>query len=308
MALRALVISTDVGTLWTRFALSDGSPLEVPVAGRLFIDYALEATERYGIAEADVVDWHPGERLVARFAEPRDGVCTVRYHQGKNPAPRDLADLDHIPGLPPPDDNCYVLWGLCLPLHAPGEARYEPVPDEALRQTPAGIYHRVGGRWMRAVGTVSVMPDTASWLALSMDLLEGRGGYTLPGYSAERGTFICRNVVMEYGTEATPPVLLLDNVWCARNVRLENGVILGRNAFVGEGTRLSRTMVCDDTFVGEGLDLEGKIVVGRRIIDAASCSWVDIEELGIAHRIRRPSNPFSALLRFLAGASHGRRR
>ena len=300
---RALFVPSVPDALWAPAVLPGVNPLETAVAGRQFIDYVLEAAKRFGITAAHVIDWLYTSRLEDRFAEKRDGSVAVEYHRGHGPVPLGLADLPREFG-----DVGPVVWGLCLPFYEPSEARYEPVPDEETHRTPTGIYRRDGARWLRASAAVFALRDFATWLGLTMELLSGGGSYTLPGYSAEKGVSLCRNVVMEYGTMARPPVLLLDNVWCERNVRLENGVVLGRNVFVGEGTRLSRTMVCDDTFLGAGLNLVGKIVVGRRIIDAVSGTWVDIEEEGIAHRIQRSPNWLDSVFRFLAGRSFGRRR
>ena len=56
-----------------------------------------------------------------------------------------------------------------------------------------------------------------------------------------------------------PPVLLQDNTWLARNVRLDGEVIIDSGSYVSEGARLHRTVVCRDTFIGAGLDLDGKV-------------------------------------------------
>lgn len=300
---RALLVPSVPDALWAPAVLPGVNPLETAVAGRQFIDYALEAAQRFDISKILVIDWLHTPRLEARFAETRDGTVAVEYHRGYGPVPLGLADLPRELG-----DEGPVVWGLCIPFYVPGTVRCEPVPDEETWKTPSGIYFRDGARWMRVTSPVTALRDFATWLGLTLELLTGFGEYTLPGYSAEKGVSLCRNVVLEYGTSVRPPVLLLDNVWCERNVRLENGVVLGRNVFVGEGTSLSRTVVCDDTFLGAGLNLDGKIVVGRRIIDAASGTWVDIEEEGIAHRIQRSPNWLDAVFRFLAGRSFGRRR
>ena len=59
----------------------------------------------------------------------------------------------------------------------------------------------------------------------------------------------------------------------------------------------------------DSLDLVDKIVIGRRIIDAMTGTWVDMDEPGVAHGIGGVGyfgwlRPF---LRFLYGTSRGRR-
>ena len=116
-----------------------------------------------------------------------------------------------------------------------------------------------------------------------------------------------RNVVLEHGTEVKPPVLLQDNTWFARNVRLDGDVIVNSGSYVSEGARLYRTIVGRDTFIGAGLDLDGKIVAGRRVIDPETGTWVDLEEPGIARHIPTGLGWMRKLWRFMRGRSFGRR-
>ena len=76
------------------------------------------------------------------------------------------------------------------------------------------------------------------------------------------------------------------------------------------GTRLERTVVADRTYVGTDLELVDKIVVGHRVIDAATGAWVDIGERGIARALGGWTWPRWALAAadFLRGrANRGRR-
>ena len=119
-----------------------------------------------------------------------------------------------------------------------------------------------------------------------------------------------QGVVLEHGVDVKPPVLLQNNVWCARNVRFAGDVIVYSGTFIAEGTTLRRTVICGNTFIGTELDLDGKIVVGNRIIDAETGVWTDVEDEGIARRIRHRIGGLGwlrALWSFLLGRSRGRR-
>ena len=100
-------------------------------------------------------------------------------------------------------------------------------------------------------------------------------------------------------------MILQDNTWCARNVRLDGDVVVGQRAFIGEGSHLSRTIIGDDTYVGTGLELSDKIIVGRRIIDVQTGSWTDIEEPGLVGTIGG-GGWLRRLWVFLKGTSQGR--
>jgi NDP-sugar pyrophosphorylase family protein len=161
---------------------------------------------------------------------------------------------------------------------------------------------------MRIVPHGFVVRNAMAWYRMNLAVLHNPDVFTLPGYSVEKGVHLGRNVVMERGTEVKGPVLLQDNVWCARNVRLDGDVIVGKGSFVSEDAHIARTIICDNTFIGPGLELIDKIVAGSHVIDAATGEWTDIEEPGIARRIGEDGGWLRGLWRFLQGASRGRRR
>ena len=285
---RLLFVPSVAATEWLHELLPQLSSVALPIAGRHFIDYALESAQRFGFKKTGVLDWHYSERIQAEFGEgiSSSGIPCL-YQRGQGPVPHGLDELDKIPSpfTNPVRDGLVVMWGICLSNHRPEEVSLEPVPAGECADTPVGAYCRKDGRWMRICPQGLAVTDVKSWYRLNSAVLENPWLFTLPGYSAEKDVNIGRNVVMERGTRVKPPVILQDNTWCARNVRLDGDVVVGQRAFIGEGTRLARTIIGDDTYVGIGLDLSDKIVVGRRIIDVPTGNWMDVEEPGLAGTI-----------------------
>ena len=292
--------------------MPDLSPIALPIAGRRFIDYALESAQRFGFARSGVLDWHYSESLAAacRDQTSNRGIpCS--YQKGEGPVPRGLNDLDGTPGpfTNPVSDGLMVVWGICLTSHRPDELTFEPLSAEACAETPVGLYCRRDGRWMRVRPHGLCVRDVRSWYRMNCAVLENAWVFTLPGYSAEKDVHIGRNVVMERGTKVKPPVILQDDTWCARNVVFDGDVVVGQRTFVGEGAHLSRAIVGDDTYVGVGLELVDKIVVGHRIIDIETGSWTDVEEPGLAGSIGGFGLGWlRKLWTFLKGTSRGRLR
>ena len=298
---------------WIRDILPSKSPAELPVAGRRFVDYGLEMAQRAKATLLEVLDWSWSEHLAKEFSSPTCTGNALFYEKGTGPLPRGLDDLG---GLDTPltqsiSDGLVVVWGLCMPLDA-ALVESDPLTVEECADTPQGIYRRKDGSWrrlMRGGGGVSSVCDIKSWYELNFTVLHAPDAFTLPGYSAETDVHLGRNVVLEHGVDVKPPVLLQDNVWCARNVHFEGDVIVGSGTFIAEGATLRRTVVCSNTYIGAGLELDGKIVAGNRIIDAETGVWTDVEDEGIARRIRRFDGMgwLRALWRFLLGRSRGRR-
>ena len=305
-----LFVPSVPGSEWVATVLPGRSPAELPVTGRRLIDYALERVRRFGFPVAGVPGRSFSERLSADVEEDEHAGCHVYYHRGAGDVPRGLAALEN-PSFPLAGkvvDGLTVIWGPCITSGEPDEISVEPLPPEACVQTPMGIYRREGGRWMRVRPKGLAAKDVRSWRRINLAVLENPDAFTLPGYTAERDVHIGRNVVLERGTQVGHPVLLNDDVWCARNVRIDRDVIIGRGAFVGEGAHLLRTIVCDETYIGTGLEIVDKIVVGSRIIDAEAGSWIDLDEKGVVHGInQRGTGWMRKIVNFLYGRSRGKR-
>ena len=77
---------------------------------------------------------------------------------------------------------------------------------------------------------------------------------------------------------------------------------------MSEGTHLLRTIVCDETYIGNDLEILDKIIVGSRVIDAEAGTWIDLGEKGMAHGIDHHGTGWMRkFVDFLYGRSRGRR-
>lgn len=294
---------------WVQEILPGISPAELPVAGRRAIDYEIEIAQSFDVMFMEVLDWHYSEKLAEDFADMTRTGKAVFYEKGEGAVPAGLNDIE---GYSSPltgniEDGLVVVWGVVLSMHTPGNVMLEPVPPEECAKTPAGIYRREGGRWMRILPRGLVIRSVKAWHALNFIVLSHPSEFTIPGYSSDKDIHIGRNVVIEHGTSVKPPVLLQNNTWFARNVQLDGEVIVDSGSYISEGARLAHTMVLQNTFIGPGLDLENKIVAGRRVIDAETGAWVDLEEKGLARRMPAALGWLSSIWHFLRGRSFGRR-
>ena len=294
---------------WVQDMLPGTSPAELPVAGRRVIDYELEYAHKFNVGSTEILDWRYSESLAEHFADMTRTGFQVSYKKGKGPVPKGLRDIEGYPGplTGEMSDGLVVVWGVALSTHTAKEVSLEPITEEERADTPAGIYRREGGRWMRILPRGIVLRNIKAWHTLNFLVLRSPDKFTLPGYSSERDVHIGRNVVIEHGTEVKRPVLLQDNTWLARNVRLEGDVVVDSGSYISEGVRLRRTVVCRDTMIGKGLDFDGKIVVGHRVVDADSGTWVDVDEPGLARHIPTGLGWARTLWHFIRGRSFGRR-
>ena len=305
-----LIVPSASETEWLHELLPELSPIALPIAGRRFFDYALESAQRFGFVRVGVLDWHYSEDIAAGISDVSNRGIPCIYQRGTGPVPHGLDELEKIPSpfTNPVRDGLTVVWGICLTSHRLETVSYEPISAEECAETPVGIYCRRDGQWLRIRPHGLAVRDIKSWYRLNSAVLENSWLFTLPGYSAEKDVHLGRNVVIEHGTNVKPPIILQDDTWCARNVHLDGDVVVGQRSFIGEGAHLSRTIVGDDTYVGIGLELVDKIVVGHRIIDVHTGTWTDVEEPGLAGTIGGVGLGWlRKLWSFLTGTSRGRR-
>ncbi len=307
-----LFVPSTVDAEWILETLPGTSRAELPVAGRRVIDYAVECAQRADATFIEVLDWHYSEEVAKDFLDLTRRSTPVFYIKGEGKSPDGLDDID---GMPTPltgniTDGLIVVWGPIVPDLSPDNgATLSPVSEETAAHTPTGVYIRKDGKWFAYSPPGLAIRDIRVWHLINFSALRHPELFTLPGYTAEKGVHIGRNVVIERGVTISNPVLLCDDSWCARNVVLGGNVVIGAHSYVGEGTRLVRTVVGDNTFVGDGLVFEDKIIIGSRVIDAKTGVWTDVEDPGVARSIRgrsKRSGRFRRILNFFFGWSRGR--
>ena len=293
---------------WVSELFPGYSPAELPIAGRRVVDYGLECMQKMGISFVEVLDWNYSDRLMSYFSDPTRTGQAVFYIRGEGELPHGLDDLAKVstPLTPPAADGLFVIWGPCFALDL-DKCEAEPMTAADCAETPMGFYRRIGGVWWRLRPQMFMVRDVKNWHQINFDILHAPRDFTLPGYSSEEGVYLGRSVALEHGVEVKAPVLLGDNTWFERNVRLDGDVIVGAGSFVGEGTRLSRTVVGSNTYIGTGLVFDSKIVIGNRVLDPETGVWTDLEDPGLAQRIDGGLGWLSAIWHFLRGRSHGRR-
>ena len=310
---RLLVIPSVPQTEWMQDILPGTSPVELPIAGRRAIDYLVERVQTLGAPVIEILDFHPTKHFSDAFGERTSSESIVFYHEGEGPMPQGLDDLPRVPGPLTRDisDGLMVGWGLGLPVIGPGEMTLEPISPEDRARTPPGLYRNVHGAWCRVCpqARLNLVQDIRSWHEANLMVLHHPEVFTLPGYSSEKGVNLGRNVVIEHGTSVKGPVLFCNNTWFARNVQFDGDVIVGHGSFIGEGTYLTRTLVCANTYVGERLEFRNKIIVGSHVIDAVTGSWVDTSGSSWITRTidTRGIGWMRRFVRILFGMSRGRR-
>lgn len=168
-------------------------------------------------------------------------------------------------------------------IHAP-TALVAPSNDPERRQPPAsGLRDRHG--WLLARWEGRPIPATpaassgscTSWRLDSpgdvhrahLDLMVDPGAVVVPGFEVSPGIIVARGSRFSLGAVLETPVFVGAYARCSHQANLGPHVALGDHALVDESATLRRAVVMPGTYVGRMLEVDGVILDGQVIVNAA---------------------------------------
>ncbi|RXK85015.1 NDP-sugar synthase [Chlorobaculum sp. 24CR] len=150
--------------------------------------------------------------------------------------------------------------------------------------------------------SLMALDGMASYYRASMEALEtGADRYVLPGYGGEPGCAIGRNVVMSKSVEIRKPVSIGNNVQLLGDAIIGPSAIIGSNVIIDRESTVESSIVFDNTYIGEQLEVIGRIASGNRLSDPVSGVAVTMEDPHLLSGIRK-SEALGALPRKIVHA------
>ena len=128
---------------------------------------------------------------------------------------------------------------------------------------------------------LSLIPigDVASYYRLSMETLEtGSSRYVLPGYGNEPGCAIGRNVIISKTTEIRKPVSIGNNVQLLSGTVIGPSAIIGSNVIIDTESTVTASVILDNTYIGEHLEISGRIASENLLVDPESGASIALED------------------------------
>ncbi|NTU93331.1 MAG: NDP-sugar synthase [Chlorobiaceae bacterium] len=148
------------------------------------------------------------------------------------------------------------------------------------------------------------LDSIGSYYRLSTEILNERPSpYVLPGYSNEPDCHIGRNVVTSKGAEIIKPVIIGNNVQIMKGAVVGPFAVIGSNVIVDRESTVSNSMLLDNTYIGENLDIVGRIAYGNILIDPASGVSIAMEDRHLLSGMKRDGIFGLGLFRYLFHAA-----
>jgi len=137
---------------------------------------------------------------------------------------------------------------------------------------------------------------------LCTDILRSSSSnYVLPGYSNEADCHIGRNVVISKSAEIQKPVIIGNNVQILGGTVLGPLAIIGSNIIIDRESTVKGSVVLDNTYIGERLDVENRIASGNVLIEPESGISVTMEDPHLLNEIKK-TGAKGTFLRFIIHA------
>lgn len=139
----------------------------------------------------------------------------------------------------------------------------------------------------------------AEYFRLSEEILTQGARYILPGYTNEDGCSIGRNVVIHKGVEIRKPVIIGNNVQIMPGCIIGPGAVIGSNVIIDKESQVSGSIVMHNTFVGEQLEMIGKIASGNRLMDPLTGASLQLVDAHLLSAITAEGALYEGVLRRL---------
>lgn len=253
----------------------------LPVAGRPFAEFQVDAVSTLGVSEVLLLDYNFDSGLRRELGHGERWSLALQYlGSGIRRDPFRLID-EHRQFAG--DDDLLLVMGPVLPeFEGLDELTAEMTEVQPGDKRKDGVYLRRGGALFHCRTAQRSMRTLHEYFELNFQLLHSPRNHVLPGYRVENGVHTGMNVVIMPGCEITPPVVLCDNICLERDCRLEQGVVIGHDVIIDSGNVLRRCIVFDHTYIGKNMEFVDKIVASGRIIDPIREVAVELKESGIS--------------------------
>jgi hypothetical protein len=144
-----------------------------------------------------------------------------------------------------------------------------------------------------------VIDGISAYFDLNMKMVGGEfSRYVTAGFSDTDGSSVGYNVLTPPSAVLNPPVIVGNDCRiCAMSTVGPNAVVAD-HVIVDSKTTLSNCLILSDTYIGQNLEIDGKIVAGNRLVSPEDGTVVEIEDSWVVAR-NRPSMRTEDLLRYV---------
>jgi len=138
-----------------------------------------------------------------------------------------------------------------------------------------------------------------AYFDLNMKMVAGESSrYLASGFSEADGSAIGYNVLTPPSAHLRPPIIIGNDCRFGAMTTIGPKVVVADHVIVDSHTRLSNCLILPDTYIGQNLEIENKIVCGNRLVSAEDGTAIEIEDSWLVAR-NRPDMRTEDLVRYI---------
>ena len=159
----------------------------------------------------------------------------------------------------------------------------------AIRAFVGGQPPAVPGDWTELGIEPLVLEDLNAYYELNMRLVQGEiSRYVPPGFGGGDHAFIGSNVIIPPSVELRPPLIIGNDCRINPMAVIGPNAVIGNRVIVDRQTVLSDSVILDDTYLGQNLEIAGRVVSGARLIAPTDGTVVDIADPWLLAQLEAP--------------------
>ena len=127
---------------------------------------------------------------------------------------------------------------------------------------------------------IKPLSNITDYINITNEILNNLSSYdSIPGYCKDDNIVIGKNVEIHSDCKLLAPLIILDNVKVCQGTILGPHSIIGKDAFIEENSKVTNSVIYDNTYIGENLNINNKIVSSSYLIDKIDTESYRVDDI-----------------------------
>lgn len=306
--MNSLIIIQEKHCSWLRSSFSSGHPALIPIGNKPLLEYLIDFSVLMGCRKIRIVLEEP-DRTVNKYCGrgERWGIeISFGNCQAGDLLPAIVDKNSNFKG----NDGLMVFEGLLF-VHYDKSKYYQILNKERgsgllYKGERGSISYRAAAPLDRKIAAASLHPpincsapcSLKDIYELSMHVVrQSQDCYVLPGYGAEKGIVLGRNVAISREATLQEPIVVGSNVRILGRARIGPDTVIGNNVIIDDDTDIQSSVVFGRTYIGRRLSIREKLVAGNRVYSVDDETSIEIKD-GFLFSAIEQSRPVNILWYF----------
>lgn len=287
--MNSLIIIQEKHCRWLRSSFSSGHPALIPIGNKPLLEYLIDFAVLMGCRKIRLVLEEP-DRTVNEYCGQgeRWGIeISFGNCQAGDLLPAIVDRNSNFKG----NDGLIVFEGLLF-VHYDKSKNYHILNQERgsgllHKGERSSISYRAAAPLDRRTAAVNLHPplncstpcSLKDIYKLSMHVVRhSQHCYVLPGYGAEKGIVLGRNVEISKEATLQEPIVIGSNVRILGRARIGPDTVIGNNVIIDDDTNVQASVVFGRTYIGRRLSIRDKLVAGNRVYSIDDETSIEVQD------------------------------